>query len=158
VAAADLDPLDLEDRVRLVEFPARQLVRLEDRHDLLDAVDRLERLGLQLQLVADDTDDRPGNPLAEVGHQAQRLDPLNDVLDLLGGGMGLQDDDHPRTSVGEEEEGVRNPSSLPHWPRPEAMRTGAGLERRTAPVRRAGVGRSPGPSPAAGLTRPSSSG
>ena len=97
VAAADLDPLDLEDRVVGVELAAGELVRLEDRHDLLDAVDRLERLGLQLLLVADHADDRPRDPLAEVGREAQRLDPLEDVVDTVRGGVRLQDDDHRRS-------------------------------------------------------------
>ena len=43
VAAADLDPLDLEDRVLGVELAAGELERLEDRHDLLDPGIALER-------------------------------------------------------------------------------------------------------------------
>ena len=54
-----LTPLMSNDRVLGVELAAGELERLEDRHDLLDPGDRLERLGLELVLVADDADDRP---------------------------------------------------------------------------------------------------
>ena len=56
--------------------------------------DRLQGLDLELLLVADDADDRPRDPLAEVGREAQGLDPLEDVLDHLGRRMRLQHDDH----------------------------------------------------------------
>src|SRR5690606_14903014 len=92
--AADADALDLDDRVLLAEISAGELEGLEDRDDLLDAVDGRERLGLELVLVADDSDDRPGDPLAEVGREAQLLDPPDDVLDLLWRRMRLQHDDH----------------------------------------------------------------
>ena len=100
VAAADLDPLDVEHRVVGVELAAGELERLEDRHDLLDPRDRLQRLDLQLVLVADHADDRPRDPLAQVGREAQLLDPLDDVLDHLGRRMRLQHDDHRGSLVG----------------------------------------------------------
>ena len=62
VAAADLDSLDLEDRAVRVKLPAGELERPQDRHDLLDARDRLQRLGLKLGLVADHPDDRAAKP------------------------------------------------------------------------------------------------
>ncbi len=91
-----LTPLMSNDRVVGVELAAGELERLEDRHDLLDAGDRLERLDLELLLVADHADDRPRDPLAEVGREAQLLDPLEHVLDLLGRRVRLQHDDHRR--------------------------------------------------------------
>ena len=81
-----------------MELAAGELERLEDRHDLLDAGDRLQRLDLELILVADHPDDRPRDPLAEVGRQAQGRDPLEHVLDDLGRRMRLQHDDHSGSS------------------------------------------------------------
>ena len=78
----------------LVELAAGQLERLEDRDHLLDPGDRLQRLDLELVLVADDPDDRPRDALAEVRRQAQGLDPLEDMLDHVGRRMRLQYDDH----------------------------------------------------------------
>ena len=83
-----------------MELAAGQLERLQDRHDLLDAGDRLQGLDLQLVLVADDADDRPRDALAQVGREAQGLDPLEDVLDHLGRRMRLQYDDHRGSLVG----------------------------------------------------------
>ena len=77
-----------------MELAAGELERLEDRHDLLDARDRLQRLDLELVLVADHADDRPRDPLAEVGREPQGRDPLEDMLDDLGRGVRLQNDDH----------------------------------------------------------------
>ena len=101
MAAADLDPLDLEDRALGVELAAGELERLQDRHDLLDPGDRLQRLDLQLVLVADHADDRARDPLAQVRRESQCRDPLEDVLDDLGRRVRLQNNDHrnPREST-----------------------------------------------------------
>jgi hypothetical protein len=53
-----------------------------------------QRLGAQLVLVADDADDGTKGAAAQVGFQPQILDPPNDVVNLLVGGAGLQDDNH----------------------------------------------------------------
>ncbi len=91
-------PLIANDRVLRVELPAGQLERLEDRHHLLDPGDRLQRLDLELVLVADHADDRPRDPLAQVRRQAQGRDPLEHVLDDLRRRMRLQHDDHSGSS------------------------------------------------------------
>src|SRR5581483_7319882 len=93
-AAADLHLADGYHRVALVELAAGELVRLHDRQGLLDAGDRQQRLGVQLVLVADDADDRAVLALADVRLQAELVDALDDVLELGGGGVGAQDDDH----------------------------------------------------------------
>src|SRR5262249_15290986 len=72
MAAADLDPLHRENRVFGMELPAGQFERLEDRHHLLDARNRLQRLDLEFGLVSDDPDDGPRDALAEVRRQSQR--------------------------------------------------------------------------------------
>ena len=78
------------DRVLGVELAAGELVGLEDRHDLLDAGDRLERLDLQLVLVADHADDGSRDPLAEVGRETHRFDPLEDVVNDFWVGCGFR--------------------------------------------------------------------
>ena len=62
VAAADLDSLDLKNRAVRMKLAAGELERPQDRNDLLDARNRLQRLGLKLRLVADHADDRPRQP------------------------------------------------------------------------------------------------
>ena len=85
-----LTPLTVKTEPSGVELAAGELERLEDRHDLLDPRDRLQRLDLELGLVADDPDDRPRDPLAQVGRETQGRDPLEDVLDDLGRRVRLQ--------------------------------------------------------------------
>ena len=101
MAAADLDSLGLEDRALGVKLAAGELERLQDRHDLLDTRDRLQRLDLELGLVADHADDRPRHPLAEMRRETQGRDPLEDMLDDLGRRVRLQNNDHlgPRRAV-----------------------------------------------------------
>ena len=77
-----------------VELAAGQLERLHDRDDGLDPLDRLQRLGLELVLIADHADDGPRHPLAEVGGEPQVFDPGDDVPDHLVGRVRLQNDDH----------------------------------------------------------------
>ena len=84
VAAADLDSLDVEHRALRVKLPAGELERLQDRHDLLDARDRLQRLDLELRLIADHADDRARHPLAQVRRETQSRDPLENVVHNLG--------------------------------------------------------------------------
>ena len=79
-----------------MKLAAGELERLQDRHDLLDARNRLERLDLQLGLVADHADDRARNPLAQVGRETQGRDPIENMVDNLGRGVRLQYDDHQR--------------------------------------------------------------
>src|SRR5208282_1645300 len=94
VAPSDLDPPGLKNRAVGVKLAARKLEWLEYRNDLLHARNRLERLDLQLGLVADHTDDRSRNTLAQMGRQPQGGDPVEHMLDDLGRRMRFQDDDH----------------------------------------------------------------
>src|SRR5205085_3912350 len=66
-AAADLQAANADDGVRLVKLAAGELERLHDRQDLLDAGNGLERLGVQLVLVADHADDRAVLPWLRCG-------------------------------------------------------------------------------------------
>ena len=73
---------------------AGELERLEDRQHLFDAGDGRQRLGLQLALVADDADDGALLAAAEVRLEAQFADALQDVVDLLLGGVGSKNNNH----------------------------------------------------------------
>ena len=69
---------------------AGQLVRRQHRNDVLHAGNRPQRLGADLLLVADHADDRAIRAAAEMGLQAQRFDPLDDMGDLVVGHFGLE--------------------------------------------------------------------
>ncbi len=94
VAATDLDSLDLEDRTLFMKLTAGQLERLENRKNALDSPNRLQRLDLELGLVADDPNNRPRDTLAEVGSQSQSGDPFENMFHHLGSRMRLQHNDH----------------------------------------------------------------
>ena len=102
IAPADLDPLDVEDRAVRMKLAAGQLEGPQDRHDLLDARNRLQRLSLQLRLIADHADDRARNPLAEMGRETQGRDPIENMVDDLGRGVRLEYNDHQRFPKGRE--------------------------------------------------------
>ena len=91
-----MTPLIVEDRALRMKLAAGELERLQDRHHLLDAGDRLQRLDLELRLVADHADDRARNPLAQMRRESQGRDPIDNMVDNLGCGMRLQDNDHQR--------------------------------------------------------------
>ncbi len=117
-----------------MKLAAGELERLHDRHNLLDARYRLERLDLQLGLVADHADDGPRNSLAQMGGEPQRGDSLEHVFQNLGRRVRFQYNDHldpregtigeprPRTSRAPVVRSMRNncsgadePTSLAFW-------------------------------------------
>ncbi len=71
--AADLQPSGLDHGPLGLELGRGPLVRGEDRHDLLDAIARLEGLGQALPLVADRGDHGPLGPDEDLRGHAQRL-------------------------------------------------------------------------------------
>src|SRR5262249_30196158 len=95
-AAADTHPPHLHDSITFVTLTASELERLEDGQHLLNAGNGLERLGLELVLIADDADDGAVLAAAEMGLETQLLDALQDVVDLLRGGLRSQNDNHDR--------------------------------------------------------------
>src|SRR5262249_14008301 len=94
MAPADANPSHFHHGIVLLKLAAGQLERLEDIVDLLDARDGRKRLNLGLALVADDADDRPLGSAAHVWAEPQLLDPLDDVVDLLGRSVRPDDEDH----------------------------------------------------------------
>src|SRR6185503_6561870 len=88
--AADGAAGDLDDRVATAELGRDQLVRLEDRDDLLDP-----RLALEVEgrderpVVADGADDRDELAARGMGLRADLLDAVDDVADLVVGGALL---------------------------------------------------------------------
>ena len=94
ISTLDARPCDDHDRVGGVELAAGQLERLEDRQHLLDAGNGLQRLGLELVLVADDADDGALLAPAEVRLEAQLADAFENVFDLLVRGVGPENDNH----------------------------------------------------------------
>ncbi len=118
-AAADLDRLDgrlavradRDDGVSGMKLPAGELERLEDRQDLLDAGNGRQRLGPELVLVADDADDGADLAAAEVRLETQLADAFENVLDLLFGEIGSENDNHNWSGVRSQEPGLRNQES-----------------------------------------------
>ncbi len=93
--AADLHAVDVDDRVRLAEVAAGQLVRLHDAHGTLDAIHHLKGAILDEMLVgADNADNRARLAAAEVHLVAQLLHAADNSLDILRLGVGFHDDDH----------------------------------------------------------------
>ena len=94
--AADRNIADSDDRVLGPEGPARELVRLGDAEDLLDAVEDLDQPGIA-DLPPDRADDRPqraGRPVHVEAHFDQLCD---DALDLLAGRAFLHYYNHKET-------------------------------------------------------------
>ena len=73
---------------------AGQLIGRQDGNNVVHAGNGPQRLGADFSLVADHADDRAIGAAAQMGPQSQRLDPLDDVVDLLVGDPRLQDNDH----------------------------------------------------------------
>ena len=96
-----------------LDLAAGELVRLEDRHDLLDARERLQRLQARLAaLVADGADDVALDAVDDVRLVAEVADPLEDLVELLFRGALAHDDDHGRSlylnvKVGVKAKGLR---------------------------------------------------
>ena len=94
-AAADAPPGDLDHGVAAAEVARDELVRLQDRDDLLDPglALELERRD-DLAVVADRADDRDELAARGVGAGARLLDALDHVAHLLLGGALLHHDHH----------------------------------------------------------------
>src|SRR6185436_16049050 len=81
--AADRGAVDADDGVRRADLAARELERLEDRHHVLHALQRLERLEAGLEaIVPDRADDGALLPATHVRPETERLDTPTDVLDV----------------------------------------------------------------------------
>ena len=89
VLPADLDPVDLDDRVVRLELAADHLVGLADRDDLLDAVARLQETQVRAALGLDDADDRAVRAPGRMGLEPQLFDRLDDAADLGDRRVGL---------------------------------------------------------------------
>ena len=85
---------DFDDLVSGVHLPTCQLERLEDGQHLLHARHGLQRLRLQLLLIANDAEDGPLLTVDAMGAQTQVLDTAEDIIDLLWCGFRLQDNNH----------------------------------------------------------------
>ena len=95
VLTADLSSLDVDHRsLAVADLRRGELVRLEDRHDLGDARSTLEAEARHVLAVADRADH--GDLLAArgVGAGADRLDPVDDGLDLRFRRPRLHHDHH----------------------------------------------------------------
>ena len=82
IAAADLHAAHVDDARLGVGFVAGQLIGWQHGNHVGHAGDRPQRSVLQLGFVADDADDRAIGAAAQMGLQAERFHPLDDVVDL----------------------------------------------------------------------------
>ena len=97
-SATDTDPpTDIDDRVLGLEITTGPLVRLENRHHLLDAGKRAQRGVSQHILLADHSDQRPLHAATQFRFQSQGDDLLLDVLDLFIGAVRFKNNDHGRS-------------------------------------------------------------
>jgi hypothetical protein len=163
VVAADLAPVDLDDRALVrAQLGGGELERLQDRDDLGDAVVALEAEAGDMLAVADGADHRHLLPARGMRSSAAGLDAGDDGLHLLVGGRRLHHDHHGTAVLLEKWDvgdcrwsGARpgGPSSGRRWlrratpaerlakspdaigERPERIRTPAGGNRGTAGVR-----------------------
>jgi hypothetical protein len=92
--AAQRNPADVDDSVRLVPFARDELVRLDDVHRAFDSGQRVEHLRIKLALVADRADERALGPARNVDFQAGGTDSGFDRGDLGIAGVGFHHDDH----------------------------------------------------------------
>ena len=113
VGAAGLSP-QRDDRPLLLHLARRHLVRREDRHDLVDAVDGLQDAAVLEPVVADDGDDGPLGPDDDVIFKSHFAHQFDDVLDLLLGRAGFM-----TTIIARLLCGVQNEKAP--GPRPEAL-------------------------------------
>jgi hypothetical protein len=97
VLAADPSSADLQ-YGRFPHLRGRELVRLEDRHDLLDAGRALEAETRDVLAVADGADHRHLLAARGVGLRPAGLDALDDGLDLVLGRRRFHHDHHQRVS------------------------------------------------------------
>ena len=95
VVAADLAPVDLDDRALVrAQLGGGELERLQDRDDLGDAVVALEAEAGDVLAVADGADHRHLLPARGMRSSAAGLDAGDDGLHLLLGGRRLHHDHH----------------------------------------------------------------
>ena len=87
-------PSDLDHGRLLLHLGAGHLVRRQDRHDLFHAFPRFQGLLGAVALFAEGGDDGSLGADDDVAAQAELLDPLDDVVDLLLRGARFHDDDH----------------------------------------------------------------
>ena len=100
VAAADLQAAATCTHGRLLlDFGAGHLVRRQDRDHFLHPFHRFQGLLGAVALLAQGGDDGQFRADDDVAAQAQLLDPLDDVLDLLLAAPRLHDDDHGSLSA-----------------------------------------------------------
>ena len=84
VVAADLAAVHVDDcALALAELSRGELVRLEDRHQVVDAGGALQAQGGDPVAVADGADDGQELSAGHVGGAADRLHAVDDGLDLL---------------------------------------------------------------------------
>ena len=84
VVASDLAPVHLDDgSLALAELRRGQLVGLQDRHEVVDAGGALQPKGRDAVAVADGADDGQELSGRHVSGAADRLDAVDDGLDLL---------------------------------------------------------------------------
>ena len=94
VTPADFHASHVDDARLGMCLGAGQLIGGQHADDVYHARDDLKLLGLELRLVADHADDRTIRAAAQMRLQAERLHPLDHMVDLLIGGAGFENDDH----------------------------------------------------------------
>jgi len=87
-------PAHRDDGVLFPELPADKLVRDEDPEHFLYDRQSLERVRIEIPLVADRPDDRALHPARDVRGQPLPLDRVLDLPDVLFRGAGAKYDDH----------------------------------------------------------------
>src|SRR6185369_9113833 len=94
IAAANLDTGHINNAGLRMGFAAGELIGRKDGDDFGDAGNGAEGLGLELLLIADDTDNCAVGAAAQMSLEAEGFDALNDVVYLVVAGAGFEDDDH----------------------------------------------------------------
>jgi hypothetical protein len=78
----------------LFDFGAGHLVGSQDRHHFLHSFACFQGLLGAVAFLAQGGDHRPLRAHDDVAAQAELLDALDDMVDLLPAGSGFHDDDH----------------------------------------------------------------
>src|SRR5262249_3009132 len=94
LSAADAQAQGLDDGWLLLDFVAGDLVRREDWDHFLPPFPQLERLLGAIALLAQRGDHRAFGPDDDLTAQAELVDALDHVLNLLLAGTRFHDDDH----------------------------------------------------------------
>src|SRR5439155_649594 len=91
--APDLHAAHVDDRVLGPELAARELERLGDRDDLVDAAEVREGLAVGVRVGADDADERSLLAARKLGLEADLVHAIDHGVDLaVGGGVAHHDD------------------------------------------------------------------